>query len=145
LVPEGAGELLAQRSGAARPDAPALLDATREHLDTLKTENTRLVAQLAAVEARATAAETRAVGAEARADKLQSLNEGLTALADRISTEFASARQAEVEAAAVPALRDTVAALKAALDAEQARNRELRRARDAGLLERAWRWARARG
>jgi hypothetical protein len=55
-------------------------------------------------------------------------------------------RLAEVEAAAIPALRDTVAALKAALDAEQARNRDLRRARDAGgLLERAWRWARARG
>jgi hypothetical protein len=53
---------------------------------------------------------------------------------------------AEVEAAAVPALRDTIAALKAALDAEQACNREPRRERDAaGLLERAWRWARARG
>jgi hypothetical protein len=40
-------------------------------------------------------------------------------------------RIAEAEAAAVPALRDTVAVLKAALDAEQARNRELRRERDA--------------
>jgi excisionase family DNA binding protein len=51
-----------------------------------------------------------------------------------------------VEAAAVSALRDTITALEAALDAEQARNRDLRRARDAGgLIERAWRWARARG
>jgi excisionase family DNA binding protein len=51
-----------------------------------------------------------------------------------------------VEAAAIPALRDTVAALKAALDAEQARNRELRRARDAGgPLYRALRWMRSAG
>jgi hypothetical protein len=61
-------------------------------------------------------------------------------------------RIAEIEAAAVPALRDTVAALKAALDAEQARNRELRRARDRwlsapayGPLWRAWRWLRSAG
>jgi hypothetical protein len=72
---------------------------------------------------------------------------------NRISAELAGARQkdeerrmAEVEAAAVPALRDTVAALKAALDAEQARNRELRRARDAGgLLYRALRWMQKTG
>jgi hypothetical protein len=43
-----------------------------------------------------------------------------------------------------------IAALKAALDAEQARNRDLRRERDAkleagGPLYRAWRWLRARG
>jgi hypothetical protein len=51
-----------------------------------------------------------------------------------------------VEAAAVPALRDTVAALKHALDAEQARNRELRRAPDAGgLLYRALRWMQKTG
>jgi hypothetical protein len=53
-------------------------------------------------------------------------------------------RLAEVEAAAVPALRDSVAALKAALDAEQARNRDLRRERDkrpGGLLQRLRTWA----
>jgi hypothetical protein len=50
------------------------------------------------------------------------------------------------EAAAVPALRDTIAALKAALDAEQARNRDLRRARDAGgPLYRVWRWMQKTG
>jgi hypothetical protein len=46
----------------------------------------------------------------------------------------------------VPALRDTIAALKAALDAEQARNRDLRRARDAGgPLYRVLRWMRKVG
>jgi hypothetical protein len=53
-------------------------------------------------------------------------------------------RQAEAEAAAVPGLRDTIAALKAALDAEQARNRDLRRERDkrpGGLLQRLRTWA----
>ena len=71
LIPEGAGELLAlrsgtarvegtaellgQRSGAARADAPAM----RDHLDTLKAENARLVAQLETAEARETAAEAR--------------------------------------------------------------------------------------
>jgi hypothetical protein len=39
-------------------------------------------------------------------------------------------RLAEAEAAAVPALRDTIAALKAALATEQSRNAELRSERD---------------
>jgi hypothetical protein len=74
-----------------------------------------------------------------RADQLLATLSATEAAAER-------GRLAEIEAAAVPALRDTVAALKAALDAEQARNRDLRRARDAGgLFDRAWRWARARG
>jgi hypothetical protein len=48
-------------------------------------------------------------------------------------------RLAEIEAAAVPALRDTIALLKAALDSEQARNRELRRSQ-AAQGDRRWRW-----
>jgi hypothetical protein len=80
---------------------------------------------LAAAKAEAAAAAAKAEAATAKAE---------TAAEHR--------RIAEVEAAAVPALRDTIAALKAALDAEQARNRDLRRARDAGgPLYRAWRWA----
>jgi hypothetical protein len=39
-------------------------------------------------------------------------------------------RLAEAEAAAVPALRDTIAALKAALDVEQSHNSDLQRDRD---------------
>jgi hypothetical protein len=68
-----------------------------------------------------------------------------------MSAELAGARDeerrlAEIEALAVPALRDTIAALKAALDAEQARNRELRRARDAGgPFYRVLRWMRKTG
>jgi hypothetical protein len=51
-------------------------------------------------------------------------------------------RLAEVEAAAVPALRDTIAALKHALDAEQARNRDLRKqlADAGGPILRVLRW-----
>jgi hypothetical protein len=62
-------------------------------------------------------------------------------------------RIAEVEAAAVPALRDTIAALKTALDAEQGRNRDLQRrlneaARPSdagGPLYRMLRWMRSAG
>jgi hypothetical protein len=78
--------------------------------------------------------------------------EALQAALTKAEAAAERGRIAEVEAAAVPALRDTVAALKAALDAEQARNRELRRARDRwlsapayGPLWRAWRWLRSAG
>jgi hypothetical protein len=76
-------------------------------------------------------------------------------------------RLAEAEAAAVPALRDTVAVLKAALDTEQAHNWDLQRERDewrsqaqramhaqvaaptpadaGGPLYRAWKWMRQAG
>jgi excisionase family DNA binding protein len=65
---------------------------------------------------------------------------------DRADHLIATLDRVSAEAATVPALRETIAALKAALDAEQARNRDLRRKRDAGgLLQRAWRWARAAG
>jgi hypothetical protein len=101
-------------------------------------------------------AELRGVIADLRQDRdqwrdlSQSQQKLLASPAEHGGTNPAPAAErghlAEIEAATVPALRDTVAALKAALDAEQARNRELRRQRDAGgLFERAWRWARARG
>jgi excisionase family DNA binding protein len=51
---------------------------------------------------------------------------------DRADLLIATLDRVSEEAARVPALRETVAALKAALDAEQARNRDLRRKRDAG-------------
>jgi hypothetical protein len=68
------------------------------------------------------------------------------AAAERGRMAEIEAAAARAEAAAIPALRDTIAALKAALDSEQARIRDLRRARDAGgPLYRVLRWMRKTG
>ena len=93
------------------PDVPPLVSALNDHIATLKAENENLRKHVETLQAALAKAE---------------------AAAER-------GRMAEVEAAAVPALRDTVAALKAALDSEQARNRELRRSQ-AAQSDRRWRW-----
>jgi hypothetical protein len=107
------------------PDVPPLVSALNDHIATLKAENENLRKHVETLQAALAKAEAAAVKADAAAER---------------------GHLAEIEAAAVPALRDTVAALKAALDSEQARNRELRRARDAGgPLYRVLRWMRKAG
>jgi hypothetical protein len=122
-------ELHPPRTGLVRTDSPDVVHALEGHIATLKADNDQLKAQL--------------VAAEARADK--AIADLVALVQQRAPTpapaEAAAERErlAEVEAAAVPALRDTVAALKAALDSEQARNRELRRSQ-AAQGDRRWRW-----
>jgi excisionase family DNA binding protein len=112
-----------------------------------------LQAQIEALRAELARAEECSRGHRADYERERVRADQLVATLDSISAELAGVRQkdeerriAEIEAAAVPALRDTIAALKAALDAEQARNRDLRRARDAGgPLYRVLRWMRKVG
>jgi uncharacterized small protein (DUF1192 family) len=118
LPAEGPDDTPTHRAPDVSPDTSALVAALESHIATLRAHNEQMQAQLSQRDAQVTAAE---VAAE-------------------------RGRLAEVEAAAIPALRDTIALLKAALDAEQAGNRKLRRARDAGgPLYRAWRWMRKAG
>jgi chromosome segregation ATPase len=76
-------------AGDDRPNTSGLMSAL---VDTLTTENTRLVAQLATAESRTTAAEARAAAAEAGRDKAD-------ARADKLAADLAdmAARMAESE------------------------------------------------
>ena len=122
--PDASAVVAKKVTGDATGDAASVIGALERHISRLETELDALK------QAR-----------EAERERLESV---LETARRNLEEEHARNALLTAEAAAVPALKDTVAALKGALDTEKGRVRELRAERDRLSARRSWwPWRRA--